>query len=697
MNTLKTKIVCLVVICSIVSIAVCGGLSLRETSKMSNQNAEQIMSMQCENSSQRIDTMLSQVAQSVDTLAEVAVQSLTDFNKFQTSSEYVEEYTKTLEPVALECANNTEGALTYYIRYNPEFTEPTSGIFATRESADAEFEQLVPTDFSMYDADDVEHVGWYYIPVQNGEATWMDPYLNSNINVYMISYVVPIYVDGVSVGIVGMDIEFTDIESIVRDTVVYDTGKAFLLNSQNQVVYHDSIEFGTSLNDMNDKGLSDLMAALEDNSRAGTAIRYTWNGMKKEGYYHDLANGMKFVLAAPQSDLKADANRIVKVILVAGLIAIIFSAIVGFLLSNGIASPIRQMTEIIRKISSLDLTRDERIDHLSRMKDETGAMSRAVQEMNDRLLDMVQQLEETGVVVMQNAGQLKDSSEGVSEMCSDSSATTQELAAAMEESSATTENITHNIETVNDNAKEIMSLSMNGEADSRQILERAESLNTTTTQAADRTRNMYEQVRRETEIAMEKSKAVDRINELTKTILEISSQTNLLALNASIEAARAGESGRGFAVVADEIGNLATQTQDTVSDIDKIIRDVYEAVSSMAGCLNSSTDFLENTVLEDYNSFIQVSRQYAADAGNFESSMQEISEAVRGLSSAIEEITESIEGISKMTEESAAGISMIAEKTSEIVQRMSDEGELVMVNQEKAQMLGEIVGSFTIE
>lgn len=696
MNTLKTKIVSLVVICSIVSIAICGGLSLRETSRMSNQNAEQIISTKCESSSQEINTILSQVSQSVDTLTEIAVQSL-DFNKFRTSADYVEEYTKTLEPIALEFANNTKGALTYYIRYNPEFTEPTSGIFATRESADAEFEQLTPTDFSMYEPDDLEHVGWYYIPVQNGEATWMDPYLNSNINVYMISYVVPIYVDGVSVGIVGMDIDFTGIEAITEAATIYDSGKAFLLNSQNQIVYHSDIEFGIALNDLNDNGLSALNEALEDSSKVGTAIPYARNGEKKEGYYQNLENGMKFVLAAPQSELHSDANRIVWVILVAGAIAVILSALVGFFLSNGIASPIKQMTEIIRKISSLDLTRDERIDHLSRMKDETGAMSRAVQEMNDRLLDMVQQLEETGIVVMQNAGQLKDSSEGVSEMCSDSSATTQELAAAMEESSATTENISHNIETVNNNAKEIMTLSMNGETDSRQILERAQSLNDTTTQAAERTRNMYEQVRRETEAAIEKSKAVDRINELTKTILEISSQTNLLALNASIEAARAGESGRGFAVVADEIGNLATQTQDTVSDINRIIKEVYEAVGSMTDCLNSSTDFLENTVLEDYNSFIQVSDQYAEDAGNFESSMQEITGAVRGLSSAIEEITEAIEGISRMTEESATGISRIAEKTSEIVQRVSDEGELVMVNQERAQQLGEIVGSFTIE
>lgn len=695
MNTLKTKVVCLVVICSIVSIAICGGLNLRETSKMSNQNAERIMSMQCRNSSQEIDTTLSQVAQSVDTLAEIAVQSL-DFNKFRTDADYVETYTKALEPAALEFANNTEGALTYYIRYNPEFTEPTSGIFATRESADAEFEQLTPTDFSMYDPSDLEHVGWYYIPVQNGEATWMDPYLNSNINVYMISYVVPIYVNDISVGIVGMDIDFTSIEAVVGNTTVYDTGTACLLNSQDQIVYHKELEFGTVLSDI-DGDMSALAAALTDSSKADTGIEYSYGKTKKVGYYEELENGMKFLLTVPRSELRSDSDHIVKVILVSGLIAVIFSALVGFFLSTSIASPIKQMTDIIRKIAELNLKRDDRIDQLARMKDETGAMSRAVQEMNDRLLVMVQELEETGLVVLENAEQLKSSSEGVSAMCSDNSATTQELAAAMEESSATAENISHNIETVNNNARDILNLSQNGEADSQRILERAQELSNTTLQATERTKSMYEQVRQETEIAIEKSKAVDRINELTQTIMEISSQTNLLALNASIEAARAGESGRGFAVVADEIGNLANQTQSTITDIDNIIKEVYEAVRSMTDCLNSSTEFLEHTVLVDYNEFMQVSEQYAEDAGTYENSMKEISEAVRQLGSAIEEITEAVEGISRMTEESAEGISAIAEKTTEIVQKMVDEEDLVAANREKAEQLGNIVGNFTVE
>ena len=159
----------------------------------------------------------------------------------------------------------------------------------------------------------------------------------------------------------------------------------------------------------------------------------------------------------------------------------------------------------------------------------------------------------------------------------------------------------------------------------------------------------------------------------------------------------AGESGRGFAVVADEIGNLANQTQATVNDIDAIIKEVYEAVRSMSECLNSSTEFLENTVLLDYNEFQRVGEQYTDDAGNYKNNMQEIGEAVRALGSAINEITEAMEGISRMAEESAEGISVIAEKTSEIVQRVTDEESLVVTNLDKAQMLGEIVGNFTIE
>lgn len=346
-------------------------------------------------------------------------------------------------------------------------------------------------------------------------------------------------------------------------------------------MYYKDLEFGTDLNIAEDGAYTGLTAGLNYESMAGSGIEYTYQNVKKLGFYQELSNGMKLVLNAPKKEIQNHASTVLTMNMIAMGIALLLSVFLGFIMSAGITSPIRQVTDIVRKIADLNLRPDGRISILSKKKDETG------------------------LVVRENAEKLEASSLGVSEMCSENSTTTQALAAAIQETSATTDTITRNIETVHENARDIMTLSQNGEANSQQILSRAKELSATTLEAAQRTKAMYEQVRTQTSLAMEKSKAVERIEQLTQTILQISSQTNLLALNASIEAARAGESGHGFAVVADEIGNLANQTKDTVNDIDIIIKEVYEAVNDMTNCLGTSTAFLEDTVLVDYNEFLQ--------------------------------------------------------------------------------------------
>ena len=693
MKSIKTKIIVTVILCSLVSTFICGAISIVNSVSTSYEDSQQEMQLKCVSQSDELDTMMQNVSQSVEMVYSIAVAKLEHAASFRTSRDYVDTYTKQMLPILMQSAQNTKGALTAYIRYNPEFKEPTSGLFLTRNNSDSEFESVTPTDFSMYDPSDVEHVGWYYIPVQNGKETWMEPYLNSNIGVYMISYVIPIEVDGESIGIIGMDIDFSEFTNTIDSLSIFDSGYGFLANDSGEVMYHKDLEIGSNLADA-DSGLQAVVDALGNEQTEETAVSYTYQGKDKVMYYKTLENGMKFVLTAPKTELQEKSRQLAKQIFGGAAFAMILTIIIGTVLGFTITKPITQIDGIVKQTAEFEFASNPANQHLYKRKDETGRMAISLHNMRKNLRQMVANIRHVYTDLKNTTEQLSDTTKRVREMSSVNTDTTQELAAAMEETAATMETVNTTVSDIKERATDIERYSKEGRESSVEVKERAGQLKLKTQAASEKTVQMYENVQQKTEAAMEQAKAVEKINQFTQAILEISSQTNLLALNASIEAARAGEAGKGFAVVAGEIGTLATQTSTTVGSINEIIAEVNQAVANMTGCLKESTDFLEQTVLKDYEDFMGVADQYTKDATVFDDDMSAISGQINTLLSSIVEIADAMQGVSSTVSEAADGVTDIAQKTLEVSGIVQGNETLVDNNRENIVRLNSVIEMF---
>ena len=695
MKSIRMKITVAIVICSLITASIISLLSISDTRDLSNAAAENELVLTCDNTGREINALISRIEQSVDTLTDIAMEKM-DFSKFQNNNAYVEEYTNGLLEEFVTFAEHTDGAITAYIRYNPEFTEPTSGIFLTRNDTQSAFESVTPTDFSMYDPSDAAHVGWYYIPVANKAPLWMDPYLNANINVYMISYVVPLYENGTSVGILGMDIDFGQLTSLADKAVAFDTGYSFVVSSTGNVLYHKEIESGTDLAEYNGGELSAVKEFVLDSSNQGKTLQYSYNGEDKYLSYAELGNGMKLVLTAPLEEITADANALSVQILMFLAMGLVVAIVLGVLIGSTIAKPIKRITEIIKQTSELDFHRAADIDKLMKKKDETGIMAKAVNEMRSVLRELVGNMENVKDGLLENMKRLDDVMRENNSISEDNSATTQELAAGMEETAASATMIVSNIDAVQTNAKDIRSLSEREQQESKMIMTRARELRNNTRASSDKALAIFEEMKDRTAEAIEKSKVVAKINELTDDIRNISSQTNLLALNANIEAARAGDAGRGFAVVATEIGALANQTFQTVDGINEIVKDVNEAVHNMTDCIEVIMHFLEETVVEDYGAFGQVGERYEQDAAGFAQSMQQIYSEISDLNRKITEIADTMDGVNRTISESADGVNLIAEKSGDAVKKTLEGYEHLRESESSLNILKELIEKFDV-
>lgn len=690
MKSIRTKISFTLILCTLVSIVICDGISIINTSRKVSNDSSRQMQLTCQNESNDLNATLKGISDSVNMLSSISLSYLNDVQKFKTDKTYVDSYTDKLKPLFQQFAKNTNGVMTAYIRFNPDFTYPTSGLFLTRNDSKSDFKFITPTDFSKYDKSDSEHVGWYYVPVESKTPMWMAPYRNSNLGIYMTSYVIPIFIDGESIGVIGMDVDFSLFTDIVKQTSIFKSGYAFLTDSNETIIYHKILDNGTSIKEVSPS----LHKSIQNAKNANSTLCYTYEGKTKYLCSTLLSNGMYFNMAATKAEIYHDAYKMVRLILSGSLAALIISVIIGLFFGQYIATPILRLKDIVVQTAQFNFTPSKYGTKLCNIKDETGQMACAIREMRNNLRKITSDIQETQSTLAQRMIELMDTSNQVAKMSEDNSATTEELSAAMEETAATMQNIEASMQTIKSESEEIQTNCDNGASLANEVKIRANQLKQDTKKGSEQTKQMYDSLLNKTETAIDKAKTVEQINQLANVILDISEQTNLLALNASIEAARAGEAGKGFQVVASEIGTLATQTASTTETIKSTIVDIHSVVDNMTECLKECTDFLNTNVLKDYDEFITTSEYYANDAQNYEEGMSAIKISIESLSKAIQDISDAINGVNVSVEETSIGITDIAEKAQDTSMAIENNNNHIQTNNEQIKKLQGILEMF---
>lgn len=400
------------------------------------------------------------------------------------------------------------------------------------------------------------------------------------------------------------------------------------------------------------------------------------------------------IVCAPESELLAPVAQLRMLSILIGIAILAVAVLVAGVLVKRITKPLNQVTEVINDTAKLKLRLPEYMDQLCARKDESGLISRAVKEMSGYLYEVVSKIDQTNNNINSNMAKLEESSNQVHTLCMDNSATIQQLAASTVQVNNMTQLMNDHMLQMRTQAEEISKETEQSNKASGEIAGRAQNMQNSTAAAIIETKKMYQLIKDKTQLAVEGLKSVAKINELTKAIVEVSDQTSLLSLNASIEAARAGEAGRGFSVVATEISKLANRSLETVNDINAIIKEVNLAVTNITTSMEETSNFLENTVLVDYDNFSNIGVQYMDDADTFRAGMNNISQEIEVLNGSIKEIAAAVESIYAAVAETSSGVNDIADKTTGVVSVTSDNYDLTNDTVARVEDLKTIIQKF---
>ena len=654
MKSLRNTLILSILLPILVVFILLGFVFLRFMENKSTKEGDAAMESAAVQMGSAVDTILSEIETRIGVI-ELSVTDIPDQNRIQAKDlDYFKSFEGNMNNLLVDGTKDIPGLVASYVRYDPALTYGTSGTFYTDTDGDGKLEAVTPTDLAAYEPTDTEHVGWFYTPLANKKATWMEPYFNANISKTIISYVVPFYLkNGDNYGVTGVDFDFAYLDDLLKKNQKYEGDSSFLINAEGKILYHAQYQNGENFQEIEDGKYADAFKEMQEKDHG-----FIHEGSGKSSIlmgFTTLENGWKIVTVPSYHEIYGSLESFKMTFTVFSIFFAAFMLVLAVLVGNRIAHPIVKLSKSVERMSQGAL--DEKItvkdqteigalahsleslgEQLKNYKLYIGEISQVLNQMSEGELSISLQHEYNGefacIKAALNAlsgkltdliGNIQTSSERVSEFAGNVANSAQSLSQGSIEQAGSIEQLSERIRAISDHVEKSAENTKlaNAEAHSTQgEVEKAD-----------------QQMQKMQKAMEEISDKSGEISKIIKTIDDIAFQTNILALNAAIEAARAGSYGKGFAVVADEVGNLAQKSADAAKDTTTLIEETVRAVEEGAKLAEHTAVSLQHVV---------------KGSGQVNDLVNEIAKATEEQAKAVSDVREGINSISDVVQRNTA-------------------------------------------